>query len=569
MVAHALKQVRLRLRWGTGVHRAVPSSGIVVTKPSTSIPSTDVAPADAPVVTGGASVVSDVAPRMSTVPALLRKHCPTCGERYPTHFVVCPRDATQLREDVTPEADPLIGAVLAETYEVLRMIGEGGMGRVYEARHTRLFSKRFAIKVLHGDLTRQPEVVGRFLREAEATSALHHPNIVGVLDVNQVPDGRPYIVAELLEGCQLGDYFERQGRLPVPEAVAICRSICQALIAAHERDIVHRDIKPENLFLVGEGAQRTVKVLDFGISLMGDAAASLTKTGMVMGTPAYMPPEQARGQRVDHRADVYAVGAILYEAVTGRAPFKGADAVSTLGAVLTQLPSPARSHAPELPEGLEAVINKAMAKTPEQRYGTMRELDAALAEFDQTAAGSGISISQRLSIPPAIALSAPPKNLLQRMLRLYTDGGPERAREHLWVLSAAYALFLLAGLVAFSTGIVRLGSGAGTLSVREVIMCVLASVVVACIPAIVWAQHLFWHVWPSTQRVVETLSHTRRVLAASVISYAGGMSLVRLIGALRPSSLGWPGWDLFVLPLSLLVGGAFFLLERRLRVRRP
>ena len=517
-----------------------------------------------------ASGVSDVVPRVSTVPALLRKHCPVCGERYPTHFLVCPRDAVQLREDNTPEADPLIGTVLADTYEVLRAIGEGGMGRVYEARHTRLFSKRFAIKVLHGDLTRQPDVVGRFLREAEATSALHHPNIVGVLDVNQVPDGRPYIVAELLEGCQLGEYFERQGKLPVPEAVAICRSICQALIAAHERDIVHRDIKPENLFLVGEGSQRTVKVLDFGISLMGDAtAASLTKTGMVMGTPAYMPPEQARGQRVDHRADIYAVGAILYEAVTGKAPFKGVDAVSTLGAVLTQLPVPARSYSPELPERLEAVIVRAMAKSPDHRFPTMRELDAALAEFDHFAAGSGISSSQRLSIPASVAVPAEPKDLLQRMLRLYTDSGPERAREHLWVLSAAYGLFLLAGLVAFTTGLVRLSSGSGALELRDGIMCVLGSIVLACIPAIAWAQHLFWHVWPSTQRVVQTLSYTRRVLAASVISYAAGMSLVRVIGALRfsPSSLGWPGWDLCVFPLSLLVGAAFYVLERRLRER--
>ena len=256
--------------------------------------------------------------------------------------------------------------------------------------------------------------------------------------------------------------------------------------------------------------------------------------------------------------------------MTGKAPFKGADAVSTLGAVLTQLPVPARTHTPELPEGVEAIILKAMAKLPEQRFASMRELDAALAEFDQAAVSNCISISQRFSIPPPLVASVPPKNLVQRLLRLYTDSGPERAREHLWVLSAAYGLFLLAGLVALSTGLLRLFSGAGTLSVREVLMCVLASIVVACIPALVWAQHLFWHVWPNTQRVVETLASTRRVLVASVISYAGCMSLVRLIGALRPSpgSLAWPGWDLFVLPLSLLVGSGFFWLERRLRRRR-
>jgi hypothetical protein len=216
------------------------------------------------------------------------------------------------------------------------------------------------------------------------------------------------------------------------------------------------------------------------------------------------------------------------------------------------------------------VIQQAMAKSPDQRYATMRELDAALAEFDYGAATSGISTSQRLSIPAAVAVRVEPKSLVQRMLRLYTDDGPERAREHLWVLSSAYALFLLAGLVAFTTGLVRLSSGTGTLRLRDGVMCVLASIVVACIPAIAWAQHLFWHVWPNTQRVVQTLSYTRRVLAASVISYAAVMSLVRLIGALRssPSSLGWPGWDMSVFPLSLLVGGAFYWLERRLRAKR-
>ena len=247
-----------------------------------------------------------------------------------------------------------------------------------------LLSKRFAIKVLHGDLTRQPEVVGRFLREAEATSALRHPNIVGVLDVNQVPDGRPYIVAELLEGHQLGDYLRKStASFPVEESVAICRPICQALGAAHDKHIVHRDIKPENLFLVGEGAARTVKVLDFGISRVGGAAAKLTQTGMVMGTPAYMPPEQARATRVDHRADVYAVGAILYEAVTGRPAFDEEDPVSTLAAVLTRDPPRPCSIDPTLPPALELIIQKAMAKKPEERYRTMREFDLALAEFDK------------------------------------------------------------------------------------------------------------------------------------------------------------------------------------------
>ncbi|HEX4353530.1 MAG TPA: serine/threonine-protein kinase, partial [Polyangiales bacterium] len=452
--------------------------------------------------------------RTSSAPALLRKQCPACGERYPAHFLVCPSDATQLRDASNVEVDPLIGAVLAETYELRRVIGEGGMGSVYEARHTRLFSKRFAIKVLHGDLTRQPEVVDRFLREAEATSALHHPNIVGVLDVNQLPDGRPYIVAELLEGQQLGDYFERHGKLASEEAVAICRPICHALMAAHGKDIVHRDIKPENLFLVGEGEQRTTKVLDFGISRVGDAAGSNTKTGMILGTPAYMPPEQARGQRVDHRADIYAVGAILYEAVTGKAPFESDDPIATLGAVLTQSPVSPRSFAPDLSAGLELVIQKAMAKSPDDRYASMREFDAALAEFDR---GPHRRSYERPSHEPS------PEHALRhasgmraRLRRAYASNAPELARKRMWLLSTAMLAFLFAGLLALSVSLLRISMSGATPTDKALLICALASAGVLSVPSIVWANFLFWHVALSTSRVLDVSSRIGRVLAVSL-----------------------------------------------------
>ncbi|HEX4353869.1 MAG TPA: serine/threonine-protein kinase, partial [Polyangiales bacterium] len=195
------------------------------------------------------------------------KACSVCHERYPADFRVCPRDATRLVDAPDEDqSDPLIGVVLSDAYLIVRAIGEGGMGRVFEAQHKRLPSKRFAIKVLHADLARQPEVVSRFLREAEATSVLRHPNIVDVLDVNRAPDGRPYIVAELLKGEQLGEYLERKSKLEVADAIQICRQICRALDAAHRQNVVHRDIKPENVFLIGEGRERRAKVLDFGIS---------------------------------------------------------------------------------------------------------------------------------------------------------------------------------------------------------------------------------------------------------------------------------------------------------------
>jgi serine/threonine-protein kinase len=493
---------------------------------------------------------------------MLRKHCSACGQHYPSHFLVCPTDATRLREVTSPQVDELIGAVLGDTYELLRVIGEGGMGRVYEARHTRLYSKRFAVKVLHSDLTRQPEVVGRFLREAEATSALQHPNIVGVVDVNQLGDGRPYIVAELLEGQQLGDYLESRGKLSVEEAVSLCRPICQALIAAHDKEIVHRDIKPENLFVIGSGAQRTVKVLDFGISLVGDATASFTKTGMVMGTPAYMPPEQARGRRVDFRADIYAVGAILYESLTGKPPFERADPIATLGAVLTRTPPAPTALAPEIPPALERVVQKAMEKLPERRFASMRDFDAALAEFDPQGAGGAPQRLSRASLP-AVAPAPYPDGLRGKLLRAYR--APEHLRTRLWTLSAFASACLYAWLVTLSCGLLRAQHPASTsLSIGEWALSILGSLGVLGIGAISWAHHLFWHIWPNSSRVDETLTRSTRTIFASFASYAACTLLVRMVDVLRndAANSAWLGWDIIIPLVSLSAGYAFWRLNK-------
>ena len=494
-----------------------------------------------------------------TPTGLTRKRCPTCGERYPADFRVCPRDASPLQEILADDSDTLLGSVLADTYQLVRVIGEGGMGRVYEARHTRLLSKRFAIKVLHGDLTRQPEVVGRFLREAEATSALQHPNIVGVLDVNELPDGRPYLVVELLEGEQLGAYFERNGRLAVDEAVSICRPICQALMAAHSKGIVHRDIKPENLFLVGEGRGRTTKVLDFGISRVGASSAKLTKTGTVMGTPTYMPPEQARGRRVDQRADVYSVGAILYEAVTGQRPFDGVDPMSTLAAVLTDEPPRPCTLVPSLPSGLEVVIQKAMAKSAKDRYRTMRELDAALAEFDPRELRE-LTEARRLEQQSIAAANHhhSPKRHSQLFSLLGADArAPEQARSSLTVYTVFAALYVLAGLVEVSLGVVRLTRGAVPLTATEIMFASLGSAGLLLTPYIVWAWYLVARVWKSTPRVLDVLDRTRHVLGASLGAYAGLTILIRIIAStlhIDPSGIAWPGWGVMTFVLAAIVG---------------
>jgi serine/threonine protein kinase len=504
-----------------------------------------------------------------------RKLCPTCGERYPGDFRHCPRDATQLVEASTQDNDddPLISVVLGDAYQILRKIGEGGMGRVYEARHTRLTSKRLAIKVLHADLSRQPQVVGRFLREAEATGALQHPNIVGVLDVNELPDGRPYIVAELLQGQQLGSYLERRGKLPFEEAVAICRPICRALMAAHEKGIVHRDIKPENLFLVGDGSARTTKVLDFGISRVGSAAAKLTKTGTVMGTPTYMPPEQARGRRVDHRADVYSVGAILYEAVTGRRPFDGEEPMATLAAVLTEDPPRPTTLVPGIPPALEVVIQKAMSKQPRDRYSTMRELDDALAEFDRpliTATGNTILTKNAKSDRPSAPTKVGAPRFETQFFRMW--GGVynalEKARTSLVVYSVFSALYLLAGSLEVSLGVVRVVRGTEPLTTAEIAFAALASLGLLMAPAIIWTWFLAKHVWPSTPRVMDVLDRIRLVLGASLGVYAGLTLFIRIIGStlhIDPSGIAWPGWGVLSFVLAAAVG--FTAAHRTIKAR--
>jgi serine/threonine protein kinase len=531
-----------------------------VTKPSTSSPDSaadlNADAENAEPHTGTSSVVRP----SGAVPAMLRKQCAACGQHYPNHFLVCPTDATRLREVTSPEIDELIGAILGDTYELLRVIGEGGMGRLYEARHTRLYSKRFAVKVLHSDLTRQSEVVGRFLREAEATSALHHPNIVAAVDVNQLADGRPYIVTELLEGHQLGDYLESRGKLSVDEAIALCRPICRALIAAHDKEIVHRDIKPENLYVVGEGAQRTVKVLDFGISLVGDAQASFTKTGMVMGTPAYMPPEQAQGRRVDFRADIYAVGAILYEALTGKPPFERADPIATLGAVLTRSPTAPSNLAPDIPPVLERVVQKAMEKLPERRFASMRDFDAALAELEGTN-GPRARLS-RASLMPVAPINYP-EGFRGKLLSAFH--APTHLRKRLWLLSAFGAACLLAWLLTLSTGLLRAQHTDSTsLSSGEWGLGVLGSLAVVGVTVMVWAHHLFWHVWPSSTRVSETLTRSARVLAACTSSYATSMLFVRMISTARGSATlsTWLGWDIIIPVVSLFAGYTMYWLDK-------
>jgi eukaryotic-like serine/threonine-protein kinase len=282
--------------------------------------------------------------------------------------------------------DPRIGSLLEGKYELIRVIGEGGMGRVYEGRH-RTTTRRVAVKFVSTKYQTSAQALQRFEREARAAGGLEHPGIAAVLDFGNTPDGVSYLVLEYLDGENCQKLLQREGRVPIPRALNIARQVCIALTAAHEAGIVHRDLKPANLFVCkrkhGDPAE-TVKILDFGVAKLEQTErhASDTPSGAALGTPQYMSPEQARGAKnVDSRSDLYAVGAILYELLSGRKAHAGDSPLEVLFNILHKQPAPLASLRREIPEDLVAVVKRAMAFEPEQRFQSAAQLGEALAEF--------------------------------------------------------------------------------------------------------------------------------------------------------------------------------------------
>jgi serine/threonine protein kinase/uncharacterized tellurite resistance protein B-like protein len=274
--------------------------------------------------------------------------------------------------------DPLIGTVLADRYRVSQRIGDGGMGSVYLAEHTTL-RKQVALKILKPELNVDASLVERFFREARATAAIQHEHVVDILDFGQTPE-YAFFVMEALSGCELSDLLGRGRRLSWSRSRNIILQVVSALGAAHQAGIVHRDMKPGNVFLIRRNETPDfVKVLDFGIAKINDGV-QLTQAGMVFGTAAYMSPEQATGGEVDGRADIYAVGCMLFEMLTGRLPFPGDNFMKVLSQHIRELPPKLRDVVPELeiPPGVEELVAKTLAKFPQDRFATTAELEQAL-----------------------------------------------------------------------------------------------------------------------------------------------------------------------------------------------
>jgi serine/threonine-protein kinase len=292
-------------------------------------------------------------------------------------------------------------------YNIVRKIGAGGMGVVYAAEHV-LLGRRAAIKTLLPSLSAQPRIVERFFHEARATSAIEDPGIVQVFDFGYHVDGTAYIVMELLEGESLLDRLERVKTLPAPTALRIARQVASSLAAAHARDIVHRDLKPENIYLIGDrearGGERT-KVLDFGICKIGEGDDG---ENAVFGTPVYMSPEQCRGSAyVDHRTDIYALGCVLFEMLTGRPPFEGETVEDVVEAHQVTVPPPASALITGIPPAVDALLRRCLAKSPDDRYQTMAALGEALERRGEEPGGVVVvrpaSTEPRRTPPPPAA----------------------------------------------------------------------------------------------------------------------------------------------------------------------
>jgi serine/threonine-protein kinase len=283
-------------------------------------------------------------------------------------------------------AGVLEGDILAGKYRVERVLGVGGMGVVVAAHHIHL-DERVALKFLLPAMLHHPEAMSRFAREARAAVKIKSEHVARVLDVGTLETGAPYMVMEYLDGQDLSTWVRRRGKLPVEQAVDFLIQACVAIAEAHGLGIVHRDIKPSNLFCVrGADGHWVIKVLDFGISKMTSFNASgagiATRTSAIMGSPLYMSPEQMRSARdADARADIWALGIVLYELLTGSVPFTGETTAEIIVQIATQTPQPLRNHRPEIAEGLETVFRRCVAKDRERRYANVGELARALLPF--------------------------------------------------------------------------------------------------------------------------------------------------------------------------------------------
>jgi serine/threonine-protein kinase len=372
----------------------------------------------------------------------------------------------------TPQSavgDALIGKAIGH-YIVRRKLGEGGMGLVYVAEHPAI-GKRVALKVLHPEFSSQAEIVSRFFQEARAVNAIQHPNIVDVVDYGLIPSpssGEPprvYLLMEYLEGVTLGALIRREAPLSTERTVGIALQIADALAASHHKGIVHRDLKPDNVMIVSRGRHHElVKLLDFGVAKLTGSASTThrTRTGTVIGTPQYMAPEQCEGRtQIDHRADIYGLGIVVYEMLTGRVPFAGDDLGEVLVQQIATPPLAPSAIDPRIPEHVELVVLKALEKRADHRYAHMTDMALALQDpgrYVETHGGKAGFLASPVRRGPAPApppappaATTPPTTLGGTAAQLAGPRPPGRGMPvgvALWIASAVAIAGAMVGVAA-------------------------------------------------------------------------------------------------------------------------
>ncbi|MDA3863225.1 MAG: serine/threonine-protein kinase [Deltaproteobacteria bacterium] len=308
------------------------------------------------------------------------KICPLCHKKFKVDGNFCPKDGTPLMEI----SDPLIGEVLLGQFEITEVIGQGAMGKVYLARQLSI-DRNVAVKVLKNKLANDQKVVKRFNREAKAAARLNHPNIITIHLVGQIKEtGTPYMVMEYADGSSLELVCKAQGIISEKRVFNIIRDIASALDEAHKMGVVHRDLKPDNISIINMGTpQEKAKVLDFGIAKIlhtDEEISQLTKTGTIFGTPAYISPEQASGERIDYRSDLYSLGVIMFRLATGRLPFDDASGLEILVRHIKDSPPLPSTLNPNISTSLEKIIIRLLCKDPDERYVSAQALIDVLDE---------------------------------------------------------------------------------------------------------------------------------------------------------------------------------------------
>lgn len=394
------------------------------------------------------------------------KVCPICGSRYGFAATFCQKDGAQLTAEGSP--DPFVGKTLLGQFRIEEPIGAGGMGTVYRAHQTTL-SRNVAVKILHPELASNPDAVRRFHREAKVATQLEHPNLVRVFLFGELPNEEGlYLIMEYLEGKSITDVLKTEGALPVPRALHLAAQVCEGVGVAHAQGIVHRDVKPENIMVVQRhGDADFVKVLDFGIArLLWDEQSALTQSGVIFGTARYISPEGASGEHTDARSDVYSIGVLVYQLLTGVTPFEAQTPVAMLMKHIHDRPAPLRTvgKGHQVPQPVADAVMQALNKKPGHRYADATAFADALRSAASAAGvpmlGLRQSWSARTSLPPITPAPVPASTTtapspVSNTTDMSVAGLPKRPR---WTTMLAAFVF---GAAAVVSGVVAVDQFSG------------------------------------------------------------------------------------------------------------